>query len=76
MLSASLHNLTSVSSTNNPNLPVSVARDRSDSYVNSSLAHSVDRDSYVSVCHPLQTKSYLSQPRSMLNRPPIPVSIP
>lgn len=72
MLSASLHNLTAVSSANNANLPVSMARDRSDSYVNSSLAHSVDRDSYVSVCHPLQAKSYLSQPRNMLNRPPVP----
>lgn len=73
MLSASLHNVAAASSASSGNLPVSVARDRSDSYV-SSLAHSVDRDNYVSVSHPLQAKSYLSQPRQMLNRTPGSVS--
>jgi len=73
MLSVSLHNVAAASSTGGTNLSVATARERSDSYV-SSLPHSVDRDNYVSVSHPLQAKSYLQQ-RQTLNRGSGPVSI-
>ncbi|XP_065205756.1 rho GTPase-activating protein 26 isoform X2 [Planococcus citri] len=67
MLSASLHNV--ATATNNSSSSAPSSRDRADSYA-SMLTHSVDRDNYVSVALPLQTKVYHSQSRPMLNRAP------
>lgn len=72
MLSASLRNVSAA--TSNASSAVPISRERADSYA-SVLTHSVDRDNYVSVAHPLQSISYHAQSRPMLNRSQASVSV-